>query len=554
MPLTLGETFDAAAEEVQSAARTLPPVLAPEQLGALVSSLRELVDQLRAYPQQYARDPGHLPRASGAVHTVMSETSADLRAYLSTAAERVAQAAELSGGPVVPFSPSGSLEAAGQRLAISRDLLRSHRDPDGRPTTPYVVVIAQARAQRYVLRRVADVAWAAGRYADQLASRTSPSTVRAALEGTRDALDRAAVFGRQANQDAPAEMAALPFAPALTPRQYQLDTTPVLDGLAEDGDRLVRAAFQASRQERPFSGSDLQQIARSMAMGHLLAGRVLLEMGAAHTEPVAAALGDGAARLRTAAQAWQHTAQAWRWFVDTADPREHPSLPRYAYDVKRLGRAGLLPRTQPHPVTADAHAMAVRIGRFLYGSDWLPENGPRAARDVAAMLDEVGGLEPLLTGLYRLPATGRALAEAGPHHVQHVAGGLVTHDIDRRPLHVGETHGRFYPPTVQQLNALTDTYTPTARAAQKAADQLVTIAHGSGAEMLRARLDAAVQHAPTPPPPPAAAEGASVRVSAAAARSRSTTVSDQRRTAPQSENRPAHLPAGQQSPQRRRTR
>ncbi|MGK5534316.1 hypothetical protein ACSNOC_27575, partial [Streptomyces sp. URMC 129] len=331
MPQTLGAAFDASVAELRAAARALPAIPQPGQIRTLTLQTRDFLGALRAYPDTFARDTARVPGN----RTVMGRALADIRLHLTAAEQHMTiacrQAVAISGPA---GEPGHRLDRAATHLSVTRDVLNSHRGPDGQPLTPYLFLLATARAQRYVFSRVTDLARETGLLAAELAARSENPAVTTALSAARHALHQAAVLGRQANRDHMTELAELPLAPPLTPdRAPRPDLPGTLERVAEDTDRIIRGTFEAARSSgRPVSGSDLQQIARSLALGHLLTGRLLLHLAEEQPATISDQLRTNAAELREAAQHWQRTAQSFTRIVDLADPREHPALPHYGYD------------------------------------------------------------------------------------------------------------------------------------------------------------------------------------------------------------------------------
>ena len=490
MAASWGEYVDSAVGHVRTAATELPaaPTVRP------LEQLQVLVERIASYPAVLSR-----PDARGLASPRGTEFGRAVEGALGCVREAVVSAARpgASADGVV-----GALRAADEQVAASRDLLGSHRLPDGRPATPYLRLLAQAAVQRHVTARLGGLMWETSRVLAGLADRHDEPAVRAALLTAREEAVRASASGRVSAADGAAvEIEALPAAPLLLPDRLDApDLRGAVRRVEDACDRIGRAVHEASLGggERPLSGSDLRQMARSLALGHLLAGRVLLHLADDQYPELGGTLRQTAGQLRGAAMAWQENAAAWEHLVDMRDPREHPRLPRFSYEVVRNGGAVPLPRTTPHPATLDAHAIAVRWGQLLYGPRWSPTAGvgaePRPARQVLA---DAGGLGPLLAGVYRLPATGEQLAHAGPHILHAARPALVTVRIEGRPLGLARQL-RWYPVPARRLDALTDAYPPVADAEHQAVTATLATAEIAGTTVPRARLDAALHRLSIP--------------------------------------------------------
>ncbi|TDC12938.1 hypothetical protein E1265_28905, partial [Streptomyces sp. 8K308] len=502
MPVTLGSTFDASVEALGTATRSVPAIPEAGQIRSLVFQTQEFFAALRAYPDTFARDAA---RAPGSV-TVMSRALTDIRAHFAIADHHLAEALRRSAVVSGPAGePAGHLQTAATHLGISRDLIRSHRGPDGDPLTPYLHLLASAGAQRYIFYRVTDVAWELGFFIERLAQVTNSPSVRSALRQARQALRQAVVLSRQANADRMVEFAELTPAPALViDHAFQPDLPGTLARVGEECDRVIRAIFQANRGPAgPLSGSDLPRIARSLALGHLLTGRILLHL-AEHQPPE---LGDqlraAADGLRTTAQSWRDVDGTFRRIVDITDPREHPALPRYNYVDVQAGRVALMPRTSPHPAAISVQTLSVRIGQLLYGTQWTPTTPRPQPRHASDILNDTGGIGPLLRDLHRLPALGQHLAQAGPHLLHAIKHNLVTDSVEHRPFRA-KSRTRWFPVSPRQLDHLLGVFHTAADHAKTAARAMVSGATAAGVDTPRARLDAVVPRlaAPQPSTPP----------------------------------------------------
>ncbi|MEO3750819.1 hypothetical protein [Streptomyces sp. B6B3] len=489
-----GEYMDVAVGHVRAAAAELPAAATVRPL----EQLRVLVERIGSYPAVLSR-----PDARG----VPSARGTEFGRAVEGALEGVREAAARATRPGASADGTvGPLRTAGEQVAASRDLLGSHRLPNGRPATPYLRLFAQAAVQRHVTARLAGLMWETSRVLAGLADRHDEPAVRAALLMAREEAVRASVLGRvAAAEGTAAEIEALPVAPVFLPDRLEApDLRGTVRRVEDACDGIGRAVHEASLGggERPLSGSDLRQMARSLALGHLLAGRVLLHLADEQHSELAGGLRQTAGQLRGAAMAWQETAAAWEHIVDLRDPREHPRLPRFSYDIVRNGGAVPLPRTTPHPATLDAHALAVRWGQLLYGPGWSPTAGARAEpRPAKQVLRDAGGLGPLLAGVYRLPATGEQLAQAGPHILHAARPALVTVRIEGRPLGLPRQL-RWYPVPARHLDALANAYPPAADAEHQAVAATLATAEIAGTTLPRARLDAALHRISIPPGSP----------------------------------------------------
>ncbi|RBM21193.1 DUF1173 family protein [Streptomyces sp. PT12] len=115
---------------------------------------------------------------------------------------------------------------------------------------------------------------------ERLAEISYAPAVRGDLHLARQALHRAVVLGREANVDHMVEFGELTTAAALAVGHARDPDLPgTLEHVAVECDRVIRAVFQARHSTgRPLSGADLRQIARSLAHGHLITGRLLLHL------------------------------------------------------------------------------------------------------------------------------------------------------------------------------------------------------------------------------------------------------------------------------------
>ncbi|MGC8923526.1 hypothetical protein AB7952_33425 [Streptomyces sp. PG2] len=524
MPTTLGELYDTAGHHLRVAAAA-PPLPGDVQEQAVV--LR-LLDELLGHVQSTLESAGERPRR-------LNPGPATPLAVARNALRRMAR--RLPAPAPTPPDSAGLYDAplgrAVQAAAVVRDLLAGHHGQDGAPLTPYALAFTERSARAYLVHRSADLAGGAAHVVRALGRAATGEAAAVQLHLARTNLDHAFVSGRAAGEHRNPALAAFPLALPLAPRPA-LPTDPagsLSAHLSDDCERLSRAAFEAlhGRGERALSGSDIGQMARWLAMGNLLSGRLLLHVAAHADAETAEGLREAADRLRTAAQAWQHSASRWHRIVDLADPRAHPTLPLPDYQLVRSGRFTPMPRTPPHSALLVARASTTRLGQLLYGTDWTPETPkPRSEqRDALAILADTGGLAGLTQTLYRTTATGWQLAAAMPVTVRRIESTLVTDNIDHRPADA--TH-RFYPLPGHQARRLAEHYEKVTEAEQAAAASLVRTAPRTGMDTARARLDmAAHRHIrsgqpwlPLETPAPRGTE--TERPSARAARARSTTV------------------------------
>lgn len=526
MPTTLGELYETAGHHLRvAAAAPLLPDDVHEQAVVL-----QLLDELLGHVQSTLESAGERPRR---VNPGPATALAVARNALRLTARRLP-------APALPDEVDlydVPLGRAVQAAAVVQDLIAGHHGQDGAPVTPYALAFTERSARSYLVHRSADLAGGAAQVVLALGRAATGEATAVQLHVARTNLDHAFVSGRAAGEHRNQALAAFPLALPLAPRPA-LPTDPadtISAHLSDDCERLSRAAFESlhGRGERALSGSDIGQMARWLAMGSLLSGRLLLHV-AAHTDAEAAeGLREAADRLRTAAQAWQQSASRWHRIVDLADPRAHPALPLPGYQLVRSGRFTSMPRTPPHPALLIARASTTRLGQLLYGTDWTPETPGRPdQRDAREILADTGGLAGLTQTLYRTTATGWQLAAAMPATVRRIESTLVTDNIDHRPADA--TH-RFYPLPGHQAGRLAEHYEKVTEAEQAAAVSLVRTAPRTGMDTARARLDmAAHRHIrsgrPWLPLETAASQGTEAeRPSARAARGRSTTVA---RTAP----------------------
>ncbi|GAA3861885.1 hypothetical protein [Streptomyces sedi] len=487
MPLTLGSAFDASVEATRASVRALPALPPRGQVRTLIHQLTGLVAALRTAPDHFTRSTVRVPRPA----TVMGRTRAHLTPHLTAAEDRLKLALTRCAPLSSPGGAAGShLAEARVRLRLAQEVLASHRGPDGEPLTPYLSLQTQAGAQRYVLLRITDLAWEAGRLAGHLAERTADPGVAELLAGARRALHQAVVLGRDAGRPVMPEYAELPTAPTPT---VQPDGVRPLD-LPQNSDRLIRAVFQATRADgRPLSGSDLHQIARHLTLVNLLTGRLLLHVSESADPAAGQRLGHTANALRESARQWGLVARAFARVVDLSDPRETPRLPRYTHHDVRSGRANPMPRTAPHPATETAWGLGVRVGQLLYGERWQPTDPRPLARPAADLLTDAGAGTPggLLRVLHQPLAAARFLAHQAPRLLRRARPHLVSDAPEHRPV-PSPTRTRWYPITARQLDGLCEVFHSAATAQERATTELERAARTLGTDLPRARLDSIV--------------------------------------------------------------
>ncbi|MFF5018995.1 hypothetical protein [Streptomyces sp. NPDC001165] len=491
MSTELGQLFDISVDHIR-ASRAL--ALSRAHTPALLTDALEVLVQLDVYTRELRWDAD----TEGGPPTIMETATADLRSHLAQATAHLAIAARLA--PAQSAAVPTPLREAQKALTASRDLLHTHRGPDRQLLTPYALLLARAGAQHYLARRVTDVTWELSRLFAELAGPDeTPSWLTELLQDARRALEQATVLGRAGAQGAADETGALPAAGTLLPIPHTPDETPAdsIARLEEASEQLLRAGFDASRTStEPPTGTDLPQLARSLAMTRLLSAQLL-----AH------AFRDGAtttlvADLGTAARAWHRSAETWHHVVDLNDPSAHPLLPPYGYLSRRRGQASPLPQPRAaHPACQIAATMALRTGRLLYGPAWQPHSGTssRARQPLDALLADAGG-ERLLHALYRMSTAGRFLAASLPTLVERSAATLVTDSLEHRPTGTPDTV-RFYPAHHRQLEQITDQYRTIGIAEDSLCTRLIHHAQAAGRPIVRAGLDNAITGLYPPAPP-----------------------------------------------------
>ncbi|MFD9410151.1 hypothetical protein ACFWBN_24510 [Streptomyces sp. NPDC059989] len=483
--------FDVAVARLEEVAQTPLASVAADERAALVAELDGLLQQVQKGlgPRAYTPVPTTEERKLTPAEQNLDDCLGDARASLGTASRYLSPQ---KGEP----GPAGErIAVAARAVGAVRDTISSHLGPDRAPLTPYAYLLRHQKAFDYLARRYSEVAWAAGHVVHRLSQGAEHPGAVDAFDKARTSLDHASVYARASTRDADHALAAFPAALPVEPVQATAadPTGTVVARLAEDGERLSRAAYAAlhDRAEHRMSGSDLQQISRWNAMGRLLAGRVLLHVAEdAADGAVRESLKAAAGELRESSRAWKAAAGAWQRVVDTGDPRERPQLPPPGYAQVRQGKVAPMPSTDPHPAVVISRTSVVRLGQLLFGSQWTPEQPPGAARPAAELLADAGGAGALAASAYRLSATGWQMAAAAPWVVRRAEPGLVTDAPAHRPA--GLDRGRrFYPVHPRQIETLTEGYGAVMAAEQKGAAALLTTAQRAGTPVPRAMLDAA---------------------------------------------------------------
>jgi hypothetical protein len=491
--LTLGNTFDDASTALRAAVADLTDAPTPQQMGSLLSRVRDFFQTLRNYPDSIARIAVRIPES----RTVFGTRLINMRAHFATAEEHLARVAGRYAATRAEAEVPGllHLDNAHTHLRLSHELLTSHLGADNDPRSPYLHLLTNLEARNYVFYRVTELVSHTGELAWRMAKCSDTMETTADLSLAQRALHQAVTAGRESTASTLWEFGELPLmTTADSTNPYAKPTGPAtLDDIAHHCDRLILDVFQAARGTgRPLSGSDVKDIARSFALGYLLTGRTLIHLSADQPAPVRDQVRKAADRLRNGAHQWQHLAQRLYRVVDLADPREHPALPRYSHEDVRAGRANPMPRTTPHPAALTAQDVTLRIGHLLFGEQWRPTMRapqPRAAADITA---ETGGLRQVVGGLHRLLGAARYLADAGPHLLARREHSLVTDCPERRP-HGLANRLRWYPLPARRIDELLDTFQTVTGAAGRAADALAAAAPSVGTDIPRARLDAAVR-------------------------------------------------------------
>jgi hypothetical protein len=466
---------------------------------ALMVGAREVLDEARIWMAARAGAP-----LQAKTHDWVGTPTADIVREpiqrIRTARNRLARSVAVRNGTVPAEAVAQPFTEAARLLRLGRDVMRSHFDADGAPLTDYGRMASTPGAHRFVVSQMGEVCHRVAMALRDITA-AAPAAVlaeRPQLGEAVAALDRAVTVTRSLTKGAPASLTALPVAAALTPVALNADETSAarLRLIADGAERILQGADRAARRPDAapeISGSDLIQIARPLALAHLLAGRVV------HTVGPAARLGEQgeamATALREAAQAWQGTGQAWTRIVDLGDSRAAQVTPPPAgavrpklYQYGHSGRPASLPRPPAHPAVAEAQLLAVRVGRLLFAGNWLPERpGSAMPRPPEQILADVGGPGSLLSALQRVTAAGAALAERAPALLGRIAGRLVTDDEAYRPReHPGLL--RWFPASAEQVDGLTAAYSQAAKTSAEAAARLEPAAHAARTMSARSHI------------------------------------------------------------------
>jgi hypothetical protein len=489
--LTLGGVLDDTSTALRAATAEFTAAPPPQQTGALLSHLHGFFQTLRGYPDSIARIAARIPES----HTLLGTQLANTRTHLTTAEKHLARAARRYEAipPLQTSAPIRHLQNAHTHLRLSHDLLASHLAPDGLPRSPYLHLLAHPEARNYIFLRITELATHTGDLTSHLKNLLPDATEATAdLSLAHHAILQSVIRNSHAAAPTLREFGELPLMTTANPAEPE-----ALDHVAQYCDRIILDVFQAAHGDgQVLSGSDMKEIARSFALGHLLTGRTLIHLSEDQAAPVQENLRETANLLRDAAKQWEHLAQRFHRIVDVADPREHPPLPRYRYDDVRAGKANPMPRTTPHPTTLTAQRTSLAIGQLLFGEQWRPTSRaprPRAAANIAT---ETGGLQNTVRGLHRLLAAAHYLSDAGPHLLTHLKNSLVTDSPEHRPTGL-PNRLRWYPLPPRQLDELSDAFQTVTSTAASAANALTSTAHSLGTDIPRARLDAATHRRST---------------------------------------------------------
>jgi hypothetical protein len=492
--LTFGSVLDDASTSLRAAAAELTAPPSPQQTGTLLSHLHDFFQTLRGYPDSVARIASRIPES----HTLLGTQLANTRTHLTTAEAHLARAARrYEPTPVPTGAPVLHLQNAHTNLRLSHDLLASHLNPDGMPRSPYLHLLAGPEARNYVFLRITELARHTGELTSHLEKLSDDTDASIDLSMAHHAIHQSVIRNSHSAASTLWEFGELPLMTTASPANPATSTTnpAALDQVARYCDRIILDVFQAAHgDDQVLSGSDVKEIARSFALGHLLTGRTLIHLSEDQPAPVQESVRETANHLRDAAKQWEHLAQRFGRIVDVADPREHPPLPRYGYEHVRAGRANPMPRTTPHPATLTAQRASLAIGRLLFGEQWRPTSRaprPRAAADITA---EMGGLQNTVRGLHRLLTTAHYPADAGPHLLTHLRNRLVTDSPEHRPTGFANSL-RWYPLPARQFDELSDAFHTVTSAAASASNALTSTARTLGTDIPRAHLDAAAHRA-----------------------------------------------------------
>ncbi|NXY98927.1 hypothetical protein HYE82_32015, partial [Streptomyces sp. BR123] len=337
---TLGELFDTSLAHLAAAARDPRTPPDPEEPAALAGRVDQVLQQIRKGP-----GPGANPPTPAAQERFAARAADDLQEWLTRASGRLHRALQYLQAPGDgPVGPSGTrIEAAGEALAAVRDTIGGHLGPDGAPLTPYACLLRHQAAADHLASRYAEVGQAAGQVVHRIAQNTGHPGAAEAFAEAAACLDKAAVLTRPTTTDAAPHLAAFPLAlPVVPVHASPTDpTTAVTARLAEDGERLSRAAYLALHDpdEHRIGDSDLHHMARWNSLTRLLAGRLLTAATAAlppadrHTVHE---FGRAATALRESAAAWKNAAAAWQ---DAAEPRPRRGVCRRVSPERGRDRA-----------------------------------------------------------------------------------------------------------------------------------------------------------------------------------------------------------------------
>lgn len=396
-------------------------------------------------------------------------------------------------------------------MRLARDRIRSHFDADGSPLTNHGRIASTSGGHLVVLARVGEVCAGTAKALRDIAAVAPTEALRdrqQLREGAR-VLDQAVALTRAATFGAPIGLDALVSAPLLTPVMLSADETPRvrLKLVAEGCERLRLGMDRAVRRPDAgpnLSGSDLVDTARSLALAHLLAGRLIHTVGPTMLPDSEDAAGL-ASCFRSTAQALRATAEAWTRVVDLGDPRAAsiapaPAVPPGGYVWRRNAARPPLPRPPAHPAVTEAELLAVRVGRLLFTENWRPERPASAVpRPIAQVLSRTGDPGRLLRALGNLPTAALALTTHAPQVITRLSPGLVTDDQTHRPAHRPTTY-HWFPVAPAQLATLTATYTTAAQTARQTATYVHQAAPQPTATRTPATPTYAAPHAPAVTP------------------------------------------------------
>jgi hypothetical protein len=497
MSATLEDFLLLAQQRLASAVAAVPArTLSPSERTLLVRGTDVVLDQVELCLRDYGAGRGFTP--AGRTGDVLADIAEHTLGVLGERRQPLAQVTAAVPAGTAPVRPAGAVDGVetalqqlqdGRRfLAVGHDLLRTHHSLAGAATTPYTAVLASPGGQLYVMAHMGQLADQAARLTRTVAGSVNQKLDQADwLARAAASMERAAAHLRVSTAGAPASLAALPTAAYLTPAPALAGEDPptLVRRLAQGADRLEQAAFQAVHrpgfQPAP-TGAAMRQSADALALAHLLAGNLLRSMGEDLVGEQRDLVDRAAAELRGAARAWAQAGSGWTRVIDLADSQG-----------RTPGR---------HPSAIDAEAMAARAGRLLFGPDWTPADKGARPRSGAQILADVGGPEPLLQALRRLPSAAAVVATEAPELLQRIAERLVTDDGRVDPRRDGGR--RWFPAQSAQLDALTSAYAAAAKASAGADVAVSALAAASAVAVPRAQLDAAArqQHATARADPP----------------------------------------------------